>query len=156
VSGIFRPLLTRRPPAAALIVIASLLVLVPLYQWERVGLREWGYGGSLAAELDAPYFMGVVLLRAVGAIVLAGLLLVVRKPAALWVAIVAIWLSGPPLTYLLVGIFLLAASGGQRSIPASWAFLGWSVVFPLFVTACLLGSQRVRQHYGISGSPPKL
>jgi hypothetical protein len=144
---------SRRPPAAALAVSVSLLVLVPLYQWMQVGIREWAYGGSIAAELDAPYFAAVVALRSVGAILLAGLLLAVRKSAALWVVIVATWLTGPPLTFLFGGIFALSASLGQRSVPEGWTFLLWSFAFPLFVTACLLGSRRVRQHYGMQAPP---
>ena len=149
-------MLSRRPPAAALIVSVSLLVLVPLYQWMQVDIRDWAYGGSIAAELDAPYFAGVVALRTVGAILLAGLLLAVRKSAVLWVVIVATWLTGPPLTFLFMGIYALSVSSGQRSVPENWASLLWSsCAFPLFVTACLLGSRRVRKHFGTQALSPE-
>jgi hypothetical protein len=141
-------LLSNRPPAAATVVAVSLLVLVPLYQWVQLDLREWGYGGSPAAYLEAPYFFGVVAVRVVGSIALAALLFAVRKAATLWVVVVATWLAGPPLTFLFVGVHLLAVSRGAGSVPERWTFLGWSFLFPLFVTLCLLGSRRVRQHYG--------
>ena len=144
---------SRLPPAAALLVISGYLILVPLYQWTRIGLRDWGYGGSPAAELDRPYFWALVLFRTVGAFLLAALLWFVRRPTAVWLAVAATWMAGPPLTFMFVGITLLAASAGQSSVPDDWALLKWAFVFPLLVTIGLLGPSSVRKHYGLSGVP---
>src|SRR5438046_6231698 len=104
------------PPAPVVAVIVALLVLVPLGSWVLVAMRNWGYGGSPAALLDAPYFWGVLLLRLGGALLLALLLAFVRTPASIWIAVTSVWLAGPPLQMLLTGIFLLSASGGQVSV----------------------------------------
>ncbi|MEA3000562.1 MAG: hypothetical protein QOK17_2395 [Sphingomonadales bacterium] len=85
------------PPIPVLIVVVGLVVLVPLGSWTLVGIRDWGYGGSPAAALDAPYFWGVLLLRLGGAIFLALLPTFLRTPASIWIAITSVWLAGPAL-----------------------------------------------------------
>jgi hypothetical protein len=140
---------SRMPPLGALLVIIAFVVLVPFYHWGYVDIRNWQTGGSPAAELDGPYFLAIVAFRTVGAMTLAGLLLAVRRPSAIWVTIVAAWLAGPPLTFLFTGILMLSITGGQTSLPPGWNPVFWSAVFPLLVTVCLLLPRRVREHYGI-------
>jgi len=139
-----------RPPISVIAVIVALALLVPLYHMAEISGRNWSYGASEAASLDGPYFWAVVIFRTLGALILAGLLWRVRSPTAIWVTIVACWLSGPPITFLLSGIFLLSASLAANSVPENWRFLGYSCVFPFLVTICLLAPNTVRRHYGLT------
>ena len=104
------------PPPPVLLVIIGLVTGVPLLSWALVGVEEWQHGGS-PAELEAPYFWGVLLLRLIGAFLLALLLWFFRNPASCWIAVTSVWLAGPPLQMLLVGIEVLVASSGQNSLP---------------------------------------
>jgi len=79
------------------------------------------------------------------------LLLSRRRPAAVAITITALWLAGPPVTFLWIGIVTLAESAGQ----SSWAGgpldgIGRAILFPSLVTALLLGPPSVRRAYGIS------
>ncbi|HEY0311627.1 MAG TPA: hypothetical protein VGC56_03950 [Allosphingosinicella sp.] len=142
------------PPVPVLAVIVGLLVLVPLGSWLLVALRDWGYGGSPAAVLDGPYLWGVLLLRLAGAVLLALLLVFVRKPASVWIAVTSLWLAGPPLQMLLTGIVLLSASAGQQSLPPfPLRLLLWWSIGPAVATLCLLGFRSSRKAYGISSNP---
>lgn len=93
----------RIPPPAVLVAVAALVILVPLGSWALVGLREWSHGGSPAAELEAPYFWGVMLFRLAGAFLLAALLCFCRTSASIWITVTSVWLAGPPLQMLLTG-----------------------------------------------------
>jgi hypothetical protein len=139
------------PPV--LVVVFALVVVVPFGSWVLVGLRDWTHSGSPAAELDAPYFWGVLLLRLSGAFVLAFLLLWFRTPASIWITGTSVWLAGPPLQMLLTGIEVLAASGGQRSLPTFPLdiLVRWSVG-PATITFCLLAFRSSRDAYGIGST----
>jgi hypothetical protein len=102
-------------PVPAILVVVTLALFIPAGVYFEWSIREWQIGGSPAALLTERFFWCVWLLRGVGAVVLAVLLLYWRRPGALAVTITASWLAGPPLTFLLKGIMLLAASAGQSS-----------------------------------------
>jgi hypothetical protein len=141
---------TRLPPPV-LVVIASLVLLVPVAAWAEAGLHRWSYGDSPAAVLVAPYFWGVLLLRLVGAFVLAALLLFVRKPASVWMAVTSLWLAGPPFQLLLMGIEMLVLTGGHQSVPPyPGQVLIRSSIGPAVVTLCLLAFRSSRRAYGLS------
>ena len=141
----------RIPPPPVLVAIAALVVLVPLGSWTLVGLREWSHGGSPAAELEAPYFWGVLLFRLVGAFFLASLLCFHRGPASIWITVTSLWLAGPPLQILLTGIEVLGASSGQRSLPtAPLQILLWWSLGPAMLTFCLLAFRSSREAYGLT------
>jgi hypothetical protein len=139
------------PPMPVLVVLVALALVFPLASWAEVNIREWAYGGSPGAALDAPYFWGVLLLRLSGAFVLVLLLWFLRTPTSIWITITSVWLAGPVLQALLTGIVILAASGGHRSLPASPFHLlaGWSFG-PAIITFCLLGFRSSRQAYGLT------
>ncbi|MEA3050863.1 MAG: hypothetical protein QOG84_2699 [Sphingomonadales bacterium] len=142
---------TRLPPPPVLVVIASLVLLVPLAAWAEVGLHRWSYRYSPAAVLMAPYFWGVLLLRLVGAFVLAALLFFVRKPASVWMAVTSLWLAGPPFQLLLIGIEMLVLTGGHQSVPPHPSqVLVRSSIGPAVVTLCLLAFRSSRRAYGLS------
>jgi hypothetical protein len=142
---------TLLPPIPVLVVIVGLVLLVPLGSWTVVMSRAWAYGGSPAAALDAPYFWAVLLLRLVGAFLLALLLTLRRAPASIWIAVTSVWLAGPVLQMLLAGIVLLAATAGQRSLPASpFHLLAWWSFGPAIVTFCLLAFRSSRAAYGLT------
>src|SRR5688572_24002866 len=105
------------PPAPVLWVIAMLVLLMPFGSWTLAGVREWQMGGTLADTLTGPYFRGIVWLRLVGAFFLAALLWSHRRPESIWIAVTSVWLAGPPLQMMLIGMEGLAASGGRISVP---------------------------------------
>ena len=143
------------PPPPVLLVITMLLIGVPLLCWALVGLANWQHGRAPATELEAPYFWGVLLLRLGGAFLLALLLWFFRNPASCWVTVTSVWLAGPPLQMLLIGIEVLAASSGQHSLPTHplKIFMWWSVG-PAIVTICLLGFSSSRAAYRLR--PPSV
>ena len=145
------PARTALPPTPVLLVVIGLAIVVPLGSWAWVGIREWALGDSPAAALGAPYFWGLLLFRAGGAIGLAFLLCLLRTPASIWITVTSVWLAGPPLQLLYAGIDVLSASGGQRSLPDSPLQMAvWLSVGPAIVTICLLGFRSSRQAYGFS------
>ena len=84
---------------------------------------------------------------------LAVLLLRSRNPASLFVTIAAVWLAGPPLTFLLHGIFILAVSVGQTSwAGSSFEWLFRASLFPAFISIALLAPRDVRRAYGLTKS----
>jgi hypothetical protein len=140
----------RIPPPPVLVAIAALVIVVPVGSWTLVGLREWRHGGSPAAELEAPYFWGVLLFRLAGAFLLASLLCFRRTSASIWITVTSVWLAGPPLQMLLTGIELLSASSGQQSLPTAplGILMFWSVG-PAMITVCLLAFRSSREAYGL-------
>lgn len=138
-------------PLAATAVVLSLAVLVPLSVYALFSMREWQEAGAPMHALTEPFFWTVGVSRSVGAVLLAFLLLYWRHPAAVAVTITAVWLAGPPVTFLYRGIVILAASAGQSSWaggPLDW--LGSAALFPTLVTAALLVPRNVRRAFGIS------
>lgn len=143
----------RSLPLPAKTVVLSLGLLVPFYAYALHGVAEWQSGGTPAAALTAPYFWAVILGRSFGAVGLAVLLLFWRHPASVAVTVAAVWLGGPPVTFLLRGIALLAASAGQVSWegdPFSWTVP--AALLPTYVTAALLIPGGVRAKYGLDRS----
>ena len=137
-------------PRALWLVIAILYLIVPLSIEAMRELRVWGLADSPARLLSEPYFWVTGIGRVIGAYLLGALLLLHRKPTSIAVTIVAVWLGGPPITFLMSGITLLADSAGQASMSNSETTLLWQASFlPALITALLLGSRRVRQIYGL-------
>jgi hypothetical protein len=138
-------------PFPAAMVVLTMFFLVPAGMYAWAGIRDWQMGGSPAAALTERFFWGIAFGRTVGAMLLAILLLYCRRPAAVAVTITAVWLAGPPLDFLWVGIVVLAVSAGQ----ASWGggdMLGWIArvsLLPSVVTAALLIPRSVRRAFGI-------
>lgn len=142
------------PPLPALLLIAALFVLVPLFWFVMAKVRNWGFGGSQADLLSAPYFRAEVIFDIVGGYALGILLLVKRSPASVWISLTSIWMAGPPIRFMSVGIVVLSGSLAQRSTPDDWSFLWASAVFPAAATICLLCFRSVRIHYGLTASRP--
>jgi hypothetical protein len=133
-----------------MLVVLLLAVLVPLYWYAIWGVREWASAGSPYHALTSRFFAVIALGRSVGAILLALLLLGWRQPGAIAVTLAAVWLAGPPVTFLWMGITVLAASAGQ----ASWAgsALGWlpfAMLVPSLATILLLVPGSARRAYGL-------
>jgi hypothetical protein len=138
-------------PVAARIVVLSLLLLPPISLYVSADLRDWAMAGSPAYSLTGRFFWTLGVGRIAGAVLLATLLLYWRRPASLATTITAVWMAGPPLTFLWRGIMALAASLGQSSWaggPLSW--LVPAAIFPVFVTTVLLVPKSVRRAYAIS------
>lgn len=138
-------------PIPAIMVVVTLALLIPTGVYFEWSIREWQIGGSPAALLTERFFWGVWLFRGVGAVGLAVLLLYWRRPGAIAVTITAAWLAGPPLTFLLKGIVLLAASAGQSSWSGGW--FDWilpAALLPTLITAGLLIPRSVRGAFAIS------
>ncbi len=142
------------PPAPVLVIILALVLLVPLWSWTMINMREWGFGGSPADMLSAPYFWGVLWLRLGGAFLLAIILWLYRRPASIWIALTSVWLAGPPLQMLLMGVEILAASEGQRSLPSDpLRILIWWSIGPSIMTIFLLAFRSSRRAYGLDTQP---
>ena len=142
------------PPTPVLIVIAALVLLVPFASWTWAGLREWASGGSQADQLTAPYWWGVLWFRVGGAFLLAIILWRFRTSASVWIALTSVWIAGPPLQMLLVGIEVLAVSGGERSLPSDpIKTIVLFCVGPAIVTLFLVGFRSSRRAYGLESVP---
>ncbi|AQR75078.1 hypothetical protein [Sphingomonas sp. LM7] len=138
-------------PVPAIMVVVTLALFVPACVYFEWSLREWQIGGSPAALLTERFFWSIWLVRGVGAVLLAILLLYWRHPGAIAVTVTASWLAGPPLTFLLKGIAFLAASAGQSSW--SGGLFDWIVpaaLLPSIITAALLIPWSVRAAFAIS------
>jgi hypothetical protein len=138
-------------PVAARVVVLALLLLPSISLYVSADLRQWAIAGSPAYSLTERFFWALGIGRILGALLLATLLLYWRRPASLATTITAVWMAGPPLTFLWKGIVALAASLGQSSWagdPLSW--LVPAVVFPAFVTLILLVPVSVRRAYAVS------
>lgn len=138
-------------PTPARIVVLALILLPAVGLYLSASIREWQIGGSPAYALTEHIFWGLGIGRSLGALLLATLLLYWRRPASVAITITAVWLAGPPLTFLWRAIDVLAASAGQ----SSWAGdpFGWIVaaaIFPGAITAILLVPTSVRHAYAIS------
>ncbi|MDH4745536.1 hypothetical protein OMP43_16050 [Sphingomonas sp. CBMAI 2297] len=141
----------RSLPFPAKAVVLSLGLLVPFYAYALHSVREWQSGGSPAAALTAPYFWAIMSGRAAGAIALAVLLLYRRRPTSVAVTVTAVWLCGPPLTFLWRGIEVLAVSGGRASWagdPVSWIM--YAGLLPACITLALLVPKSVRAEFGLA------
>jgi hypothetical protein len=135
-----------RPPTVW-IAAAALAAGVPLFYWVGADLRDLQYGNSRAAALTAPFFWAVLMFRVTGALVLTYMLVSSRKSHIPWVVVIATWLAGPPISFLVSGIETLSVSLAQASTPSSWSALVWSLALPMLVTTCLFGSKKARRHY---------
>jgi len=138
-------------PVPARLVVLSLIVLPAAHLYLSESIREWQLEGSPAYTLTERFFWGLGLGRALGALLMAAMLLYWRHPASVAVTITTVWLAGPPLTFFWRGIVVLSASAGQ----SSWAGdpLRWlvpSAAFPILVTAALLAPLSVRRAYAVS------
>ena len=138
-------------PIPAIMVVMTLALFIPAGVYFEWTIREWQIGGSPAALLTERFFWSVWLIRGVGAVLLAILLVYWRHPGAVAVAITASWLAEPPLTFLLKGVMLLAASAGQSSWSGGlFDLLVPSALLPALITAALLIPRSVRGAFAIS------
>ena len=138
-------------PAPAIMVVLTLAVLVPAGVYFEIVIWRCQSAVSPADLLTARFFWAVWLGRGVGAVALSIMLLYWRSAAAIAVTITGIWLAGPPLTFLLRGMMLLAVSAGQSSW--SGGILDWAVppaLLPSLITAGLLIPRSVRQAFDVS------
>jgi hypothetical protein len=101
--------------------------------------------------LIVPFFWVLHAGRAAGGVLLAIVLLYMRRPTALAIVITAVWLAGPPLGFFWRGIELLVASGGQIAwVDRTGEWLVRNLICPIFVTATLLVPRKVRGAYGLA------
>jgi hypothetical protein len=148
VNDLKRFLARNRLPAEVWTAVGLLLLFVPAQQYLSTEIRHNVMSGSVAEALTRSFFWGVLWLR-VSLAVLGGLLLLaIRNPAAPAIVLTSMWLVGPPLTALQMGIEAIAASMGQQSW--SWGAqqaLVTSFVLPTFLSICLLATRRARAAY---------
>jgi len=92
----------------------------------------------------------VLIIRLGGGFLLAIIPWLHREPGSVWITVAAVWLAGPLFQILLVGVEVLAGSGGQRSLPDDpmRILIGWSVG-PSIVTVLLLAFPSARRAYGL-------